>query len=188
MNDFATDDAWQKAMRDRFLAPYYTDHAEGGRYVFLDKGKLSTVLQRRYAVDTLLQGAEGRAVCIEEKIVRWPVDKFQKPKSRGYTAFCLETKSCTNPGHVSDGWMVYGKADYLLYCFVSANGEYLICYLIDFPKLKAWFWAHYQEFSKFHMKTHNRTSGRVVPINDALKAVGETSWRRFIVEAEKEAA
>src|ERR1044071_1908301 len=103
MSDFRRDDAWQKGMRDRILAPsFYKEYAVEGRYVFIDKGRLASTFQRRFAVDTILQGKDGQACCIEEKIVRWP--ERRKP----YDAFTLETRSCTVPGHESPGWMEYG--------------------------------------------------------------------------------
>jgi hypothetical protein len=136
VNEFQRDDGWQRQMRDRILAPsFYSTHAAKGRYVFLDKGKLATEIQRLKAVDTIVQGRENVAVCIEEKIVRWP-----KKRKNGYTAFTLETMSCTVPGREKAGWMKYGEADYLLYCFSDPTETALRCFLIDFPKLKAWFW------------------------------------------------
>ena len=168
MNDFHCDNAWQKQMRDEILAPYfYSKHAAEGRYVFLDKGRLATILQRRYAVDTILQGRKGAAVCIEEKIVRWP--------GYEYSSFCLETKSCTVPGYESDGWMVYGKADFLFYCFQQEMPVCLNCWLVDFPKLQEWFWPIVGEFKTFRIPTQNRTEGRLVPVDIVREHV--PTWR-----------
>lgn len=170
MNDFRRDDRWQKGIRDSILIPqFYRKCAADGRYVLLDKGRLADLLQRRMAVDTLVQGKEGGVVAIEEKIVRWP------RSGRPYTAFCLETHSCTRPGHESDGWMVYGEADYLLYGFVQANGG-MIAYLIDFPELCEWFWPNINSFNVFQMEhTLNRTRGRLVDIEDVRRNV--RMWR-----------
>lgn len=178
MNDFLRDDAWQKKMRDAILAQnFYGKYATEGRYVFIDKGRLSKTLQRRYAVDTVVQGRQGNAVCIEEKIVRWPA--HNKP----YEFFCLETNSCTKPGHESDGWMVYGQADYLLYCFANADETALVCYLIDFPLLQDWFRAHQDGLRIFQMQgTLNETRGRLAPIIDVCQAVPVKTWR---IEAQK---
>jgi len=166
VNDFERDNEWQKMMRDTILAPaFYDKYATRGRYVFLDKGRLATLLQRRCAVDTVVQGKDGNAPCIEEKIVRFP--KSGKP----YTAFCLETDSCTKPGHESLGWMKYGKADYLLYCFQTVAGD-LDCHLIDFPKLKDWFWGRHETFNVFGpLETLNASKGRLVPINAVKRSV-----------------
>jgi hypothetical protein len=159
VNDWLEDDKWQKEQRDVLLAPFfYGQHARDGRYVFMDKGRLATVLQKRFAVDTVMQCKSGASVCIEEKIVRW--------KGKVYDAICLETHSCTKEGHESDGWMVYGEADYLLYCMQQADGS-LHAYLIDFPKLKEWFWPRVDSFAVFGpLKTLNATKGRVVPLAD----------------------
>jgi hypothetical protein len=169
MNDFERDNAWQRQVRDEILAPgFYGKYASDGRYVFVDKGRLATTLQRRYAVDTILQGSDGRAVCIDEKIVRWP--------GYVYESFCLETHSCTVPDHESDGWMRYGQADYLLYCFQIENGD-LDSYLIDFPKLQAWFWPHAETYPEFQMRTLNRSAGRLVPIAEVSLVVPTWHFR-----------
>ena len=170
MNDFVRDNAWQRQVRDAVLAPgFYGQYAVEGRYVFIDKGRLASALQRE-AVDTILQGKDGQAICVEEKIVRWPGYK--------YAAFCLETKSCTVPGRESPGWMFYGQADYLLYCFQLEDGG-LDCWLIDFPKLQEWFWPRESTFPSFQMeRTINRSAGRKVPTADVHRSV--PAWRRRV--------
>ncbi len=152
MNDFRRDDAWQKMVRDSVLGPgFYGSYSLDGRYVFLDKGALATTLQKRFAVDTVLQSKHGKAVFIEEKIVRWPGYR--------YTAYCLETDSCTKPGFESKGWMHYGQADYLLYCFVLPDR--IEWDLIDFGKLREWFWSVHNTLPTFGpLPTLNRTAGR----------------------------
>jgi hypothetical protein len=70
-------------------------------------------------------------------------------------------------GYESQGWMRYCLADYLLYCFLQKDGFTLICYLIDFPALQAWFWKddNFLRFPTFGpLDTVNRAIGRVVPI------------------------
>lgn len=173
MNDFRRDNDWQRRVRDEVLGPgFYGSCAMHGRYVFLDKGRLVSLLQKRFAVDTVVQGKDGAAYCIEEKIVRWPTN------GKAHTAFALETDSCTKPGRESLGWMHYGKADFLLYCFQQANGE-LDCHLIDFPALQRWFWEHEDDFPVFGpLKTLNGTKGRVVPIERVQEAVA--CWRRLV--------
>jgi len=172
MNDFERDDKMQREVRDSVLAPgFYGTYAYDGRYVFMDKGRLATILQKRFAVDTIVQGKSGRAVAIEEKIVRWPGYR--------YRCYALETESCTKPGHESVGWMSYGQADYLLYCFILAVGSdlpnQLELHLIDFQKLKHWFFAgcgdmHFEPFGPLH--TLNGTQGRKVPIESVKAHVG----------------
>lgn len=169
MNDFERDDKWQRQMRDKILAPgFYRSYATNGRYVFIDKGRLASILQKRYAVDTIVQGRAGSAVCIEEKIVRWPGYRYRD--------ICLETHSCTKPGHESPGWMEYGEADYLLYCFAQENDD-LECYLINFPELKTWFKpANFPTFGP--LKTLNASMGRKVPV--ALIRQKIPTWRRYV--------
>lgn len=183
MNDFDRDNEWQREQRDRILAPqFYDKYALKGRYVFMDKGRLASIIQKRFAADTILQSRNGDAVAIEEKIVRWR--KSGKP----YKAFCLETDSCTVPGHESEGWMVYGKADYLLYCFQQADGS-LICYLIDFIKLCEWFWPRVSTFNVFRMQeTLNKSCGRVVDIADVEANVPTWRFHLYPPEPAEEAA
>lgn len=161
-NDFHSDDAWQRSVRDSVLVPQFYERRNTGRFVMMDKGRLATFLQRRMAVDTVVQAKDGGVVSIEEKIVRW--------RGRPYTAYALETESCTVPGHESPGWMRYGEADFLLYCFQQAD-ESLDCHLIDFPALRAWFAPRQDEFPLFQMQQRNRTRGRVVPIRAVSEAV-----------------
>lgn len=170
MNDFYDDDAWQRQQRDEILAPgFYKQYAHDGRYVFVDKGRLKSIMRKR-AVDTIVQGKKGTAVCFEEKIVRWP--------GFVYPAFFLETESCTIEGLESSGWMVYGEADFLFYCFQQENGD-LLCYLIDFPALKAWFWPLESTFRGHRMSTRNRTFGRLVPIS--VVGVHVPGWKRRVL-------
>lgn len=173
MNDFERDNAWQLQVRDRFLAPFYGRYSLEGRYVFVDKGRCARLIQKRMAVDTIAQSRRGGAVCIEEKIVR-----------REYPCFFLETESCTKPGHESSGWMTYAEADYLLYCFETASGSALKCYLIDFPALKEWFWKEHGRFRRHQMRgTLNETAGQLVPIHEVQRALGPARCRFLVLTA-----
>lgn len=170
MDDFKRDNIWQRKVRDSVLAPgFYGSYAVEGRYVFIDKGRLATTLQKRFAVDTIVQGNDGAALCVEEKIVRW--------KGYRYRAYALETDSCTKPGFESQGWMHYGQADYLLYGFMRQ--DCLDIHLIDFPKLQTWFWQNVDSFEVFQMEeTLNLTRGRKTPVDDVRKNV--PVWVRTI--------
>lgn len=169
MNDFHTDNEWQRAKRDAVLRPYYGRAAFEGRFVFLDRGDLAAMLQHR-GVDTIVQCGQNRVICIEEKLVRWP--------GYHYDAFCLETASCTVPGHERHGWMHYGQADYLGYGFEQRCGG-LEFYMIRFPELRGWFWPRIEQFQGFQMETRNKTCGKKVPIKD-VEAAGLVTMKRFL--------
>ncbi len=157
MNDFRRDDAGQKAVRDAVLAPgLYGPYSREGRYVFIDKGRLATILQKRFAVDTIMQRRDGSATCIEEKIVRWPGYR--------YKAITLETQSCTTPGRESDGWMVYGEADWLNYAMCQEDGS-VVCHIIDFQALKRAFWPAVEAFKETVTDQINKTACRKVPLS-----------------------
>lgn len=161
-NDFHSDDEFQRRVRDEILIPQFYETRFDGRFVLLDKGRFSTILQRRFAVDTVVQSKDGMAVAIEEKIVRWPGYPYQ--------SYFLETDSCTVSGHDSKGWMHYAEADYLFYCFQQEDGG-LSADLIEFQKLKEWFWPRAEAFKFSRMQTKNRTAGRLVPIQAVRDAV-----------------
>jgi hypothetical protein len=162
LNDYQRDDLWQKAVRDEVLIPFYSRFVPDGRFVTIDRGRLARTLQKVYSIDTIVQATDGRAVCFEEKLVRWP--------GRHYTAYVLETESCTNPGHESEGWMRYGQADWLLYGF--ARPDHLAVHLINFQKLQRWFLPREHQFPPFELDTFQHSRGRVVPIKAVERAVG----------------
>lgn len=168
-HNFIDDAAWSVSMRDRYLVRLYQQYSLDGRYVFVDKSRCSTIMQKRLAVDTILQAKQGGSLCIEEKIERWP--GYVRPN------FALETDSCTVPGHEKQGWMHYARADYLLYAFEMEQGG-LDVYLIDFPALREWFWPIHERYESHTMDTLNRTQFRKVPIADVARAV----WtKRYII-------
>lgn len=174
VNDFDRDNAWQRRMRDEILGPaFYERYSSRGKYVFVNKGRLADLLQRQFSVDTIIQADDGRAICVEEKIVRWP------SSGKAHTAFALETESCTKPGREAPGWMRYGQADYLLWAFETMDHD-LDCYVIDFPKLQAWFGMVQENYPRFGpLPTLNGTQGRVVPIVDVMRNV---PTKRYLVK------
>jgi len=168
VNDFTPDDDWQRHMRDTVLVPgFYASR----RFVCLDGDGLASDLQKKYHVDTIVEGKDGTAQFIEEKIVRWPVDK-----GRSHTAFALETDSCTIPGSESEGWMRTSRADFLLYCFETEDHG-LDCCLIPFPRLQAWFWPRSEGFYAHTMPTNNKTRCRLAPIDEVVREVGFTRFQ-----------
>lgn len=168
MSRFHFDNEAQRRVRDLVLGPgFYGPHSRDGRYVYIDKGRLATILQKRFAVDTIMQRINGDAACVEEKIVR---DE--------YTALTLETMSCTVPGHESDGWMVYGQADLLNWSMCRRDGN-LMVHLFDFPKLQEVFWPAVDQFEEGFTEQHNRTAYRKVPIA-WIKARGVGHFTKLI--------
>lgn len=153
MKRWRKDDAEQKIVRDLVLGPgFYGPFSREGRYVYIDKGRLATILQKRYAVDTIMQRMRGDATCIEEKIVRGV-----------YEAVTLETMSCTIPGHESPGWMEYGKADWLNWTMCRPDGNVDV-HLFDFLKLQEVFWPAEKQFPVTITEQDNETLCRIVPI------------------------
>lgn len=164
INQFYIDDVRQKKYRKKLLKPFYLNKAHEGRFVFVDKGSIADVLQREYAVDTIMQINDELVKSIEEKIVNWPGYK--------YTHYTLEIMSCTVPGREKTGWMHYGKSDILLYCFVQEN-ETIEAHAIPFQKLKEWFFKndHYLNYRSTITKQINRTECKLVPITDVFDNV-----------------
>ena len=136
--DFHIDNDLQQRVRDHVLAPgFYSRH---GRFVFIDSGpadsEVTLALQKQFGVDTVMQGADGRAVYVEEKIVRAPLNGGR------YREFALEIESSTDG---KPGWMRYSKADYLLQALCQID-ETVDVYLIHFPALQSAFFANHQSF------------------------------------------
>lgn len=176
MNNFAIDDTWQKTIRERVLKPFYKRNSYEGRFVFTDKGKLATILQKEFAVDTVLQKEENRVLAIEEKIVRWP--------GYTYTAFTLETMSCTVPGRERKEWMYTAECDLLFYCFIQDDENSAIVYMLPFQELKAWFFEN-DRFTKYvttKTKQINQTECRVVPIVDVMKSINSARVKTIAVK------
>jgi hypothetical protein len=166
VNDsFYHDLEWTQTARNAVLVPFYRDNSEGGRYVLIDKSHCSCILQKRLAVDTICQSKHGGAVCIEEKLTRYP--NCGKP----FPNFFLEIASCTVFGRESLGWMLYGQSDILLYGFQLAPDVMdFEAWLIPFPALREWFWQRSGSYRLFVMPhTLNHTAGLLVPIVDVQR-------------------
>lgn len=167
MNEFMRDDNWQREIRNKVLKPYYERISQDSRFVFCDKGKLATKLQREMAIDTIIQLKNNGILSIEEKIVKWPGYKYQY--------YTLETWSCTNPGMERKGWMYYATCDYLLYCFVQEDESSLDVHAIPFPELQKWFFENdrYKNYHAFRTDQMNHTETRLVPISEVWDAIPE---------------
>jgi len=142
----------------------YRSYCYDGRYVHIDHSPFSTYIQQGLKTDTVIQKEAQVSYGIEEKVVSWPEEK-----GKPHTAFFLETRSCTNPGHESPGWMEDCQADKLLYAF-EIKDLGLVVYLLDFSHLKRWFWQQYlpqishPDYGRVVMADENRTEGWVVEI------------------------
>lgn len=164
MNEFIRDNERQKIYRDKLLKPFYKNKGFENRFVFVDKGKLADILQKEFAVDTILQINDNAIKGIEEKIVNWPGYK--------YIYYTLETMSCTVPGREKQGWMHYGKCDILLYCFIQED-ETIEAHAIPFNKLQTWFFKNdnYKKYKSTITEQINHTECKLVPIKDVFNNV-----------------
>lgn len=152
------------------LEAFYRRYCYEQRYVFVDHSPCSDRLQRQWKIDTMVQRDAESSQSVEEKIVKWPKTDC------AYTAFFLETHSCTNQGYESPGWMSTSQADLLLYAF-EIKDVGLVAYVLDFPRLQRWFWAQYlpalphPDHGRSVMAQFNHTEGRLVPIVTVVKHV-----------------
>jgi hypothetical protein len=125
---------------------------------------------RPFDIDTTVETSSGEKG-VEEKIVHWPLIKGTKtPRADPYTAFALETMSCTTEGREREGWMRSSQADILIYCFSVPDTEVgLNCYVMDMQTLKQWFWnADQSMWPVTRTDQINRTECLVVPVSDVV--------------------
>jgi hypothetical protein len=169
-NTFDIKNAWQVRQRDMILKPFFYDRYFPDRYRFLDNNDPT----QRY-VDTLVETPGGQKT-VEEKIVHWPTDG-----TTGYTAFALETWTCTVPGYERQGWMYTSVADILIYAFSTPKSEVgLNVYVMDMQALKKWFWETGEEMWPItRTNERNRTECRVVPVNDVIG--GGVKTKRYLI-------
>jgi hypothetical protein len=164
---------------------FYRHYAYDGRFVLIGditRSHFSDILQRQLKTDTVIQKGGFLSYGVEEKVVAWP------DSDQPYEAFFLETRSCTNPGHESEGWMRTCQADVLLYAFeIKEVG--LLLFLFSFARLKQWFWESYlpslsrPDYGRSVMRDENRTEGYVVARTLLIKAIPP---RCFLVTFEGE--
>jgi hypothetical protein len=164
MNQFHTDNGYQRGLRDRFLIPFYQSNFGFSR--LLDN---EPDWQHR-GVDTLVW-YDGRWRWVEEKIVRWPRVNGGQLRTNGYTAFALETRSCTVPGREKSGWMDYSEAHWLLYCFASRDDSRLACSFMAMQPLKQWFWPRRTRWPVIVTNQINRTECHIVPTCEVSSAI-----------------
>jgi hypothetical protein len=152
---------------------FYEHYCYQRRFVCLDeivRSPFSDFVQRKLKVDTIIQISQNVSYGVEEKVVAWPQN------GQPYSGLFLETDSCTNPGRESKGWMALSKADLLLYA-LEIDGVGLVIFLMDFLKLKRWFWREYlpalprPDYGRSVMAEANCTEGRVVATEAIVRAV-----------------
>lgn len=184
-NDFQANYDFGVKHYRHLLDLFYKHYCYDGRFVRIGASETSSwaeVLQQHLNIDVLIQKSPTSSYGVEEKVVSWP------QHGQPHQAFFLETRSCTNPGLESDGWMKTCQADRLLYAF-EIREVGLLLYLLPFPQLKQWFWDSYvphlprPEYGMSVMPDENRTEGRVVAIAQVIKAV---PTRCFLVTFEEE--
>lgn len=153
VDNFAVDDKWQRAMRDAFLVPHYYERCYKGRYELFDDDR---DMQMR-GIDTRLTTGRGDHITIDEKIVRFPRN------GEAYTAFCIETHSCTKAGFLSMGWLFNSDADFIMYCRMDAAEQEMRIHKIHLLSLRRWFSRHFEQLPTFGpLNTKNGTFGRVM--------------------------
>ena len=148
-------------MRDKILVPQFYKK-KFDRYELMDGPEHRQ--EQRQGIDAI--GWIGKKqFTFDEKIINWP--------GYPYGAFALEDISNTITG--ADGWMRWGTALWLLYCFSNFDDTELTCYAIGFLALKAWFWEKLSEdpeaFPISRSREWNRTQVRVVDIDLVRNAV-----------------
>jgi hypothetical protein len=158
---FLADVNRQERLRDLILKPCYYDQFHAGKYEFIKHDDPRAA----GGVDTIASNKT-----YDEKIVQWPHFEDGTPKEEPYTAFALETMSCTVPGHMRYGWMKTNTVDFLLYCFADRQEECLDCYLINFPRLQQWFYLqNHEQWYRWRSQQANETECRIVPIEQVCK-------------------
>lgn len=184
-NDFQVNYDFGVKKYRHLLDIFYKHYCYDGRFVCIsaiEKSHLAELLQRELKMDTMIQKSKYVSYSVEEKVVSWP------EQDEPYSAFFLETRSCTNEGHQSAGWMDTCEADRLLYAF-EIKGVGLLIYFLPFPRLKQWFRDVYlpslprPDYGLSVMPDENRTEGRVVEIASVVKAV---PTRCFLVTFDEE--
>jgi hypothetical protein len=168
MTDFHRDNAWQRTVRDAVLVPGFYERFFPKRYALIDGNDEASRSLQVCGIDTVVS-LGGALMFVEEKIVRFKIDRGP------YTAFAIETESCTVDGRKSDGWIKKTSlTDRLLYCFATREERPdLDCYWLGFAALQAWFIPREENYPRFGpLPTLNKSAGRVVPIDDVLTAIG----------------
>jgi hypothetical protein len=139
-NELELDDAWQRGVFERLIAPVLEAHSYRNQIVFIDiRSPVAKMLQLRAHVDAVAQLPHGKMLSIEIKIVRWPGVKEGRPSAYHWRDLFLETWSCSVGPNRQKGWMHTSAADVLLWCQCGVKEERLDCFPFPFSRLRAWF-------------------------------------------------
>lgn len=181
LNELESDDAWQRGVFDRLLAPVLLKHSYRNQVVFLDiRSAVASLLQLRAHVDIVAQLPHGNTMSIEVKIVRWPGAKEGRPGYTHWRNLFLETWS--NSVDRQKGWMHTSQADILLWCQCSLDEDSLDCFPFPFSPLRTWFMRHVDELPERRVenKINGRalwTIGRLAPINKLCRELKTEGFR-----------
>ena len=183
LNELQIDDAWQREVFDRLLAPVLREATYQGQIIFLDIAtSVASLLQRRAHVDAVAQLPKGGTMSLEFKIVRWPQARQGRPARLHWGDFFLETWSCSVPGHEARGWLVTSLADILLYCQCSFDERSLDCFPLPLQRLRKWCAQHWEEMKKSTVDNpiDGRplfTKGKLAPISKVCRALRVDGFR-----------
>jgi hypothetical protein len=185
LNELELDDAWQRGVVDRLLAPILREHSYRNQVIFLDcKSSVATMLQKRAHVDVVAQLPHGGTMSVEIKCVRWPGAKRGQPSHTHYSHLFLETES----SHAlrSKGWMHTSQADILLWCQCSLCEDRLDCWPFSFSRLRTWFIRHVDQMREVEVPNvidgrALRTRGRLASITTVCR---ETKTEGFRITAQ----
>jgi len=145
---------------DLKLSKFWKQKSFEGRFVFTR----SLFLQKIHGIDVILQGKDNTTeLKIDTKHVR-----------SIYTNLFLEEMSCTIQGHEKLGWILKedGHPDFIAYCMWFNNDNSCYIYMIPFTPLRDWFIQNKEKYRLFINNTVNKTSGRIVPLEDIKLFVG----------------
>jgi hypothetical protein len=180
-NELELDDAWQRGVFDRLLAPILEKHSYKHKIVFIDiNGPVAKMLQLRAHVDALAQLPHGKMLTLEFKIVRWPRDKDGRPSYTHWKDLFLETWS--SRVHGTQGWMHTCEADILLWCQCGLREDWLDCYPFPMSRLRTWFFRHIDGLPEREVENvidgHALWSvGRLAPISSVCRELKVAGFR-----------
>lgn len=171
------------------LAPFLKERAHEGQFVLTSKGRLARHLQETV----------GDALLNTDRETIWSVEIKAELRETGnlfletWSNRNLDSRESHSDRGSNPGWMFKLRCDMLFYYFVEAD----VLYVIDFFKLKRWFfgWSngapnfhHWREVGQSKYAQLNDTHGRLVPVDAIRKNVGFTKLNPKQIELFPEVA